>query len=65
MSSQMIVADPAVRYEPKEAAVMVAALAWVIGLTSVSLAALIICGWRGAKSVALDWLKMRATFNCR
>lgn len=53
------------RYAVKEAAVMVVALAWVIMLGSSVVAAIILCGWKGAKSVAMDWIHMRATFTCR
>ena len=53
------------RYEVKEAAVLVVALAWVIMLGSSVVAAIILCGWKGAKSVAMDWIHMRATFTCR
>lgn len=52
-------------YEVKEAAVLVVALAWVIMLGSSVVAAIILCGWKGAKSIAMDWVHMRATFTCR
>lgn len=57
--------DTSGAYNSKEAAVLVAALAWVIALGSVVVAALILCGWRGARQVAFDWLHMKATFYCR
>lgn len=65
MSSSMILADSSTAYDTKEAAVVIAAAAWVVALGSVVLAAWILCGWRGAKSVAMDWLHGKVTFNCR
>ena len=65
MNDQMIVADSGSLYNTKEAGVLIIALGWVIAIGSVALASIIICGWKGAKSVYIDWLHMRATFNCR
>ncbi len=65
MNNSIIIADPFHRYETKESAVIVAALAWVIIVGSTGLAAIIICGWRGAKSIELDWKNAKATFKCR
>jgi hypothetical protein len=65
MGSSMVLADTSVRYDVKEAAVIVAALAWVIVIGSTALAAIMICGWRGAKNVAIDWRHLKATFFCR
>lgn len=65
MSHSLISADTKVVYQPKEAAVMVVGLAWLIMLGSSAAAAIIVCGWRGAKSITMDWLRMRATFTCR
>lgn len=52
-------------YRPKEAAVLVVGLAWVLMIGSSTLAAIILCGWKGAKSIAMDWIRMRATFTCK
>jgi len=65
MSDQLVLVDQRVDYQVKEAAIIVAALVWVLALGSVVLAALILCGWKGAKQVAFDWLHMKATFYCR
>jgi len=65
MSDQMIVADSSIDYQVKEAAVIVAALGFVLALGGVVIAAWILCGWRGAKSVSVEWLKGKATFSCR
>ncbi len=64
MNELLVISDNEL-YEPKEAAVMVVALAWVIMLGSSVVAAIILCGWKGAKSVAMDWIHMKATFTCR
>ena len=65
MTHSLIRTDSRVAYQPKEAAVLVVGLAWVLMLGSSALAAIIVCGWRGAKSITMDWIRMRATFTCR
>lgn len=65
MDNSLILADPRKVYETREAAVIVAALAWVIVVGSTALAAIIICGWRGAKSIQIDWKNAKVAFNCR
>lgn len=65
MTGSLIIPDMSVGTQPKEAAVFVVALAWVIMIGSGAGAAILICGWKGAKNVILDWIRMRATFSCR
>jgi hypothetical protein len=65
MSGQMIVADTHSPYQVNEGVTVVVALFWVLGLASVLAAAVILCGWRGAKQVTFDWIRMKATFYCR
>lgn len=65
MGNSGVLADSSVDYDVKEAAIIVAATAWVIAIGSVAIAALVICGWKGAKSVVIDWLHGKATFMCR
>ncbi len=65
MDSSLIVPDREALYQPKEAAVLIVGAAWVLMIGSSTLAAIILCGWRGAKSIAMDWIRMRATFTCR
>ncbi|MCA9329881.1 hypothetical protein KDA11_04500 [Candidatus Saccharibacteria bacterium] len=65
MTQSMVIADPSVDYVAKEGVVVAVALAWVLMLGSSSIAAIILCGWRGSKSVSLDWKSMKATFVCR
>ncbi|MEI6477668.1 MAG: hypothetical protein WCO52_01650 [bacterium] len=66
MQETMIATDQMAQYQIKEVAVIiVAALAYVLVLGSVALAAIAICGWRGAESVSIDWVHGKATFLCR
>ncbi len=65
VGKSMIKADRSVEYHLKEAAIIIVALAWVLALGSVVLAAIILCGWRGAKTVSFDWRHWKATFWCR
>ncbi len=64
-SSNLVAADHSVPYVVQESPVLVAALAWVIAVGGVAVAAILICGWRGARSVVLDWMRGRATFYCK
>lgn len=65
MVRSLVIADSSVVYQPKEAAMMVVGLAWLLMIGSGAIAGIILCGWKGAKSVAVDWFHMKATFVCR
>ena len=65
MADSMVLVDSSVDYTVKEAAVVVIAIAYVVMMGAVVAAAWAICGWRGAKSVAMDWYHGKATFDCR
>lgn len=65
MSSSMIIADTTVQYDVKEGAVIGAALAWMIVVGSTAAAAILMCGWKGARNVSIDWRSLKATFYCR
>ncbi|RTK94566.1 hypothetical protein EKI60_03015 [Candidatus Saccharibacteria bacterium] len=65
MTYSLIRVDESAPYVTKEGVVMAVALAWVIMIGSSTAAAIILCGWRGAKSIQMDWKTMRATFICR
>ncbi len=65
MGNAMVIADASAQYNVKEAAVIVAAIAFVIALGGIVLAAIALCGWRGAKTVSMEWIKGKATFYCR
>lgn len=65
MGDLMITGDSRAQYSPKEAAVVVVALGWVIALGSIAAAAVIVCGWRGVRHVSFDWIRIKASFECR
>lgn len=65
MSNSLIVADVSAPYSTKEGVVIAVAMAWVIMIGSSTVAAIILCGWKGAKSISMDWKSLRATFVCR
>jgi hypothetical protein len=65
MHRSLIIADSAVSYQTKEAAILVVGLAWVMMIGSGVIAGIILCGWRGARSLSVDWLHLKATFVCR
>ena len=65
MTAPLIAADPTSDYEIKEVAVIVAALAFILAVGGVALAAVVVCGWKGAHSVVVDWIHGKATFICK
>ncbi len=65
MVNSMVLADGNVSYQPKEAVVIVVAIAWVIAIGGLALAVLIMCGWRGASKATMDWLHGKATIICK
>jgi len=65
MNSQLIAADRSVSYSPKEAAITVVAIGWVIALGSIAAAAMVVCRGRGVKNISFDWLRVKASFECR
>ena len=65
MTGELLTLDNSLNYETKEAAVILAAVAFVIAVGGVAVAGLIICGWKGAKQVVMDFLHGKATFICR
>ncbi len=65
MPSSLISLDSHASYVAKEGVVVAVALVWVIMIGSSTLAAIILCGWKGAKSISMDWKSLRATFVCR
>lgn len=65
MTQSMIMADSSANYVAKEGIVVAVALAWVLMIGSSTVAALILCGWRGARSISMDWKSMKATFVCK
>ena len=66
MLDQMIADDQLIRYQVKEIpVVIVAALAYILAVGSITLASIIVCGWRGSESLSIDWIRGKAIFVCR
>jgi hypothetical protein len=65
MTASMINADPSADYQLKEVAVIIAAFAFILAVGGVAIAAVIICGWKGASGVTIDWIHGKATFACK
>jgi hypothetical protein len=52
-------------YSTKEIGPIILALAFVIALGGMTVAAIIICGWRGTKSMGINWTQKRVEIVCR
>lgn len=65
MTDTLIAYDQTLDYQTKEVPVLIIAAAFVLALGGIAIAATIICGWKGAKQVVMDFLHGRATFICR
>ncbi len=65
MSSPMVIVDPSTQYAVQEFGPIILAVAFVVALGGIVAAAAVMCGWHGAKSVAMDWLHGKATITCR
>lgn len=61
----LVVADNSVDYSTKEGPVVVAALVWVLALGGAAAVSIMLCGWRGTKKLAIDWIRGKAIFYCR
>lgn len=61
----LISTDNLAAYSTKEAGPIVVALAFVIAVGGVAAAAIILCGWRGAKSVGFNMSQKRVEIVCR
>lgn len=65
MPESLITLDRTVDYSTKEFGPIVVALAFVIGLGGMTAAAIILCGWHGAKSMGVNWTQKRVEIVCR
>jgi hypothetical protein len=65
MQTSLIVPSQLTDYSTKEAGPIIVALAFVIALGGVAAAAIILCGWRGAKSVGVNLSQRRVEIVCR
>jgi hypothetical protein len=52
-------------YSTKEAGPIVIAFAFVIAMGGMVAAAIIVCGWRGAKSMGINWVHRKVEIVCR
>ena len=52
-------------YRMKEAGPIIVALAFIIAVGGMTAAAIILCGWRGAKSMGFNWTAKRVEIVCR
>lgn len=61
----LIEIDQTADYSLKEAGPIVIALAFVIAVGGMTAAAIILCGWRGAKHMGFNWTQKRVEIVCR
>jgi len=65
MQSTLISADRLADYSSKEFGPIIVALAFVIAVGGMTAAAIIICGWRGAKSMGVNVAQRSVEIICR
>jgi hypothetical protein len=61
----LITTDPSVDYRFSEVGPIIIALAFVIAVGGMTAAAIILCGWRGAKSMGMNWTQKRVEIVCK
>lgn len=65
MQTSLITPDQLADYGTKEVGPIIVALAFVIAVGGVAGAAIILCGWRGAKSVGFNMAQRRVEIVCK
>jgi hypothetical protein len=65
MQNSLITADAAGTYSSKEFGPIILALAFVIALGGLTAAAIVMCGWRGAKSMGMNLAQRQVAIVCR
>lgn len=65
MQTSLVSADQLADYSTKEFGPIVVALAFVIAVGGLVAAAIILCGWRGAKSIHVNAAQRRVEILCR
>jgi hypothetical protein len=65
MQTSLITADRLADYRTKEVGPIIVALAFVLALGGMTAAAIILCGWRGAKSMGFNGSKKAVEIVCR
>jgi hypothetical protein len=65
MQTSLITADAFADYSTKEFGPIIIALAFVIAVGGMVAASIILCGWRGAKSMSMSIAARRVEIVCR
>ena len=65
MQTSLIANNHLSDYSTKEAGPIIIALAFVIAMGGMVAAAIIVCGWRGAKSMGINWVHKKIEIVCR
>lgn len=65
MYTSLITANRFTDYSTKEAGPIIVALAFVIAIGGMTAAAIVLCGWRGAKSMGINWVHKKVEIVCR
>lgn len=65
MSISLIAADQLSAYSTKEVGPIIIALAFVLAVGGMTAAAIILCGWKGAKSMGMNLAQRRVEIVCR
>ncbi len=65
MHTSLFTPDSLVEYSTKEAGPIILALAFIIGVGGVTAATIILCGWRGAKTVGFNTTRKVIEIVCR
>jgi hypothetical protein len=65
MQTSLISTDQLAHYSMKEFGPIVVALAFVIAVGGMTAAAIVLCGWRGAKHMGMNLAQKRVEIMCR
>jgi hypothetical protein len=65
MQTSLVSADQLADYSTKEFGPIIVALAFVIAVGGMVAAAIILCGWKGAKSMSMSIAQRRVEIVCR
>lgn len=65
MRTSLIMTPALQDYHTKEVGPIVVALAFIIALGGMTAAAIVLCGWRGAKSMGMNLAQKRVEIVCR
>jgi hypothetical protein len=65
MQTSLVATDQLADYGTKEFGPIIVALAFVIAVGGLVAAAIILCGWKGAKSISVNAIQRRVEILCR